>query len=307
MQENQFNEPSAPDSVTWPPAHWVPPMMVLLLTVFTVVAGILLGGLATLALAWITGYDLNVVMASIAEDNTLIFRNLLRASNLISHLFSFVGSSLAVAWWVFRKDWPRHLGFSSPVSWRSLGLSAVFMLLALPWVQITYWLNRQWPLPSWMSDMESRTGTIIQALLVMDSPLELIFSLIVIALIPALGEELLFRGIIQQQFSRWLNKPSAAIWLTACLFSLIHFQFAGFLPRMLLGAGLGYLFVWTRSLWAPIVGHFAINGVQVLALYLIGFDLEKADEQVNLMQLFLPGVLVLPLLWALSRIIRRPV
>lgn len=306
MQDNQATESPEVTPQVWPPEHWVPPMMVLLLTVFTVVTGILLGGLATMAMAWLSGYDLNTVMVQIAENNTPAYRNLLRASNLISHLFAFVGASLAVAWWVFRKAWLRHLGLSSLPGWRTMAMATAFMLLALPWVQITYWLNRQLPLPAWMSDMESRTGTIIQSLLVMDSPMEFFFSLLVIAIIPALGEELLFRGIIQQQISRYLNKPVAAIWLTALLFSLIHFQFAGFFPRLLLGAGLGYLFLWTRSLWAPIAGHFAINGIQILAQYLIGFDMEQADEQVNLAQLFIPGILVLPLLWALSRILRRP-
>jgi len=81
--------------------------------------------------------------------------------------------------------------------------------------------------------------------------LEVVINLLVIAILPALGEELVFRGVIQQKIAEQIS-VHGAIWLTAILFSTIHLQFQGFLPRMLLGAVLGYLFFWSKNLWIPI-------------------------------------------------------
>lgn len=300
LQDQPTPEPS------WPPPHWAPPLSVLMLTLATVLMGVIIGGGLTLVMAKMTGFDLAVVMGEIADHNTPERRNLLRGANLLSHVFTFSVAPIAVAIFIFRRQWAEHLGLWPAPDWKKLAYATVFMLFTMPWVQLTYWLNKQIPLPQWMGAMEERTGGLIQSLLVMDSPGELIFTLVVIALAPALGEELLFRGTVQQQLSRWWGKPVWAVWITAVLFSLIHFQFAGFLPRMLLGAGLGYLFLWTRSLWAPIAGHFAINAVQVLAMYFVNIDLESAEEKINFYTLVLPCLLVLPVLYLLVKLIRRP-
>ena len=298
------DEPSPPPA--WPPPHWAPPLTVLMLTLATVLMCVIIGGGITMLMAKMSGLDLAVVMEEVKFQNTAERRNLLRGANLISHLFAFTVASIAAAIFVFRSQWAERLGLSFSPGWKKLVYATVFMLFTMPLVQLTYWLNKQLALPNWMGAMEERTGGLIQALLVMDSPAELIFTLVVIALAPAIGEELLFRGIVQQQVSRWWGRPVLAIWITAILFSLIHFQFAGFLPRMLLGAGLGYLFLWTRSLWAPIAGHFAINAAQVLAVYFFKVDVESAESKLNFTTLVLPSLLVLPLLYGLIKLIRQP-
>jgi membrane protease YdiL (CAAX protease family) len=76
----------------------------------------------------------------------------------------------------------------------------------------------------------------------------------------ALGEEIFFRGVLQSLFERYLGNSHAAIWIAAAIFSFIHFQFYGFFPRLLLGAFFGYLYVWFRTIWVPIVAHFFNNG-----------------------------------------------
>jgi len=100
-----------------------------------------------------------------------------------------------------------------------------------------------------------------------DYSYELLLNLVVIALLPALGEELIFRGIIQQKLAASWQQPQLAIWATAIIFSSIHLQFQGFFPRVLLGAALGYLFMWTRNLWIPIFAHFVFNASQILVQY----------------------------------------
>ena len=92
----------------------------------------------------------------------------------------------------------------------------------------------------------------------------LLINIGLLALLPALSEELSFRGTLQQI----LGNKAAAIWVTAFIFSAIHMQFYGFVPRMLMGAMFGYVFVWTGSLWVPILMHFTNNGLAVLTYYL---------------------------------------
>ena len=96
----------------------------------------------------------------------------------------------------------------------------------------------------------------------------LLFNLLVIALIPAVGEELTFRGVLQQSLTRGLKNPHVAIFLSAAIFSFIHFQFLGFLPRMFLGILLGYMFYVSGSLWTSILMHFVNNGAAVVLYYL---------------------------------------
>jgi hypothetical protein len=113
----------------------------------------------------------------------------------------------------------------------------------------------------------------------------LLLNLLVIALIPAIGEEMTFRGVLQQGLARKMN-PHIAIVISAAIFSFIHFQFFGFLPRMFLGLLLGYMFYITGSLWTSILMHFVNNATAVVVYYLnnkgtISVDAEHFGEAPN--------------------------
>ena len=95
----------------------------------------------------------------------------------------------------------------------------------------------------------------------------LLVNLIVMAIIPAIGEELLFRGIIQKLFIEWTKNIHWGIIIAAFIFSSLHFQFYGFIPRMIMGIFLGYLLVWYKSIWLPIIVHFINNSFAVLVYY----------------------------------------
>jgi membrane protease YdiL (CAAX protease family) len=94
-----------------------------------------------------------------------------------------------------------------------------------------------------------------------------------IAFLPAIGEELLFRGVILRIFTNWTKNHHWGVWISAILFSALHMQFYGFIPRMLLGVLFGYLLVWSGSMWLPIIAHFINNGVAVVVMFLIDKDL----------------------------------
>ncbi len=133
----------------------------------------------------------------------------------------------------------------------------------------------------WMHNQEIQLSKLTKQLLVMNSVLALVVNLLMIAIIPAIGEELFFRGCLQRIFKRWIGNYHAAIWVTAIIFSAIHIQFYGFLPRMLLGALFGYLLVWSKSLWLPMLAHFLNNATAVITAYVYqkkGISLDKLDQ-----------------------------
>ncbi len=111
----------------------------------------------------------------------------------------------------------------------------------------------------------------------------LMVGLIVIAVLPAVGEELVFRGIVQRRCYTLVSNPHVAIWLSAFIFSAIHLQFFGFFPRLLLGALFGYIYYWSGNLWYAIFAHFVNNGFTLVMLYLyqqgsVDMDIESTES-----------------------------
>jgi len=108
----------------------------------------------------------------------------------------------------------------------------------------------------------------------------LILNLIIVAGFAAVSEEMFFRGALQQFIQEKFPNGHVAVWITALVFSLVHFQFYGFLPRLLLGALLGYLFLYTRNLWVPILFHFMNNAFIVVLHYFWGDSkwIQQLDE-----------------------------
>lgn len=157
----------------------------------------------------------------------------------------------------------------------------------------------------WARQNEDKATGITQFLTHFDSTLQVFVAMVVIAILPAIGEELVFRGLIQKEFYRGTKNIHLSIWISAILFSAIHIQFYGFVPRMLLGALFGYLYYWSGSLWISILAHFINNGIAVLGMYLhqIGyfdFDVESA-EAAPLPLVIFSAVLTIILLYSFRR------
>ncbi|HRZ98828.1 MAG TPA: CPBP family intramembrane metalloprotease [Paludibacter sp.] len=150
----------------------------------------------------------------------------------------------------------------------------LIMILAIPAINLLSAVNQQLVLPDflhsfeeWMKSTEAETAITTQKFVQVKGIGALAFNIFLMAIIPALGEELFFRGTVQKIFTEW-KKAIPAIWITAVIFSIIHFQFYGFVPRMLLGAYFGYLLFWSGNLWLPIIAHFINNALAVLFYYL---------------------------------------
>lgn len=154
-------------------------------------------------------------------------------------------------------------------------MSITMVIAILPLIHVSALLNELLRLPgwlhgleNWMRQSETNAENLTKAFLDVKTTEGFIVNLIMIALLPAVGEELFFRGVLQKLFHRWLGNIHWAVVLTAILFSAMHFQFYGFLPRTILGIMFGYLFVATQSLWIPILVHLFNNGAAVLVAFL---------------------------------------
>lgn len=171
------------------------------------------------------------------------------------------------------------------------GLVVLLMFVFSPFFEITILLNEQMHLPDflkglehWMRAKEDETQALTGALLGRSSFVGLMTNIFMIGILAAVGEEFLFRGCLQNILIKWIGKPHMAIWITAAVFSAIHIQFYGFLPRMLIGALCGYLYLWGRSIWLPITAHFINNATAVfVAFYLTrsGKPLDSLSFELN--------------------------
>ncbi|SHN23035.1 hypothetical protein SAMN04488057_11251 [Cyclobacterium lianum] len=160
-------------------------------------------------------------------------------------------------------------------------ISLLIFIAALPFISQLIEINQQFQLPERLSDlqevlskMEERAQKVTELVVLYDYWYEIIPILFVVAVLAGIGEELLFRGVIQNEIHSILKNPHVAIWIAAVLFSFIHFQFQGFLPRLFLGGLLGYLYYWSGSLLVPIFVHFVNN---VLTFALINYS-KRQDE-----------------------------
>jgi uncharacterized protein len=151
-------------------------------------------------------------------------------------------------------------------------------------------------LEAWMKESETQMMELTKFLTDFENIQELLAGILVIGVLAGIGEEVFFRGLIQPKIRLYTGSIHWGIWLTAIIFSAIHMQFYGFLPRMFLGAIFGYLYVYSGSLVYPILAHIFNNSITVLLIYLskqgkIDFDIESTD-QVSYPLAFL-GLLVL--------------
>lgn len=121
---------------------------------------------------------------------------------------------------------------------------------------------------SWAKQEEERLAKLTAAITDFKSTGELMLGILVVALLPAIGEELVFRGMIQRELWRGTGNIHVAIWVSATIFSAIHMQFYGFIPRLFLGALFGYLYYWSDNLLLPMFSHFFNNAFAVVMVYL---------------------------------------
>jgi uncharacterized protein len=171
------------------------------------------------------------------------------------------------------------LNARKPLKLIPLALCVLIPLLIMPsnsWV--INW-NQGLRLPDFLNDMEvwlrskeESKKELTRTLTTINSLSDFMLTFLVVGIVGAIGEELFFRGLIQNKLASIIRNSHLAIWLTAILFSAIHFQFFGFFPRLILGGLLGYLYHWSKNIFYPIIAHLVNNGTTVVLIYLYSLE-----------------------------------
>lgn len=190
------------------------------------------------------------------------------------HFFSYLLPSLLYWFYMEKKDL-QDFNFRSKPAASTWFLACILVLIFIPLNSLFIDWNSKMTFPDswlwlekWMREKEDQNAMLTQFMTNYKQAGQLLIALIVVVLLPAVGEEVLFRGIIQRKLAQHWANVHIAIWVSAAVFSAIHFQFFGFLPRMILGALFGYLYYWSGRLSVAILAHFINNGFVLVMMFL---------------------------------------
>ena len=199
----------------------------------------------------------------------------------VSVLLMFLIPTVAFAFICYRNGWA-YLGFKEKLKPQYLLIVILLIFCSLPLVSLLEQLNRWIPLSQSQrlkfDNMEIKYNAQVMAMAQVKTWGQYISALLIIAILPAVSEELIFRGALQNMLSRWTKSPWLAIFVTSVLFSAIHMSWYGFLPRFALGMVLGSIFYYTGNIWLNILLHFCNNALVVTMMFITS----KRGEAVNM-------------------------
>ena len=234
----------------------------------------------------IIGANLNILTkpAELLTKNDIVF---IRYALVIQDIsFLFVPAIIIMS--MINQPGTRLNDFKAP-EFKEIILVIILTLCLLPITSFTGQVNSAIHLPSWLSgverwivEKEQSADNLIETLVVSDTFWTMSMNLLLIALLPAIAEEMIFRGVIQRILTRLFKSGHISIIVTAFIFSSIHLQFLGFVPRFILGLIFGYLFLWGGTLWLPIASHFVNNAFPVILTYVQGIEKANAAPDIPL-------------------------
>ncbi len=195
----------------------------------------------------------------------------------------FLFPAYAISWLFSRPT--SFFGLNRVPSWRTAGMIILVVLISQVVVNYLAFVNNALHFPPRLEQMfrtmESQNLALTRRLLLDASFSALAVNIFIIALIPALGEELFFRGVIQRHLQEGLRNYHVAVITTAFIFAFVHFSFFTFLPRFFLGIILGYIYVWQKNIWASALAHFTNNFLGVVMYFVAvrrGMDLTQLEH-----------------------------
>lgn len=239
-------------------------------------AGFIIGSVVSLIPFW-GKMDTGSMQGASARDlmeKILVPENagLLRLVQFISTFFIFFLPAFFYAKFCHRRA-VTHLGYRRPVNIAQLATVVVIMLACLPLAGALGQLTEMMPFSdATLQKFKKAEDDYLKQIEVigrMNNFTDYLVSLFMLAILPALFEETLFRGGLQNLLSRWIKLPALAIIITSLVFSAVHFSYIGFLSRVVLGFLLGWMYHRTGNLWLSIIGHMVHNGVAITALYVM--------------------------------------
>ncbi len=226
----------------------------------------------------------SISTAEIVNPAQLAFLKLMQFANQVGML---VFPAMIFTYFTDGKGFLRAIGFKRPLNASVITLSIALVFVYLPFVISLSDFNEGMKFPeylsgleAWMKEQEATAARLTELFLNVKGIPALLINILLIAIMPALGEELVFRGVLLRLFRGWFRNAHFAVIVSAFIFSAIHLQFYGFLPRFVMGLFLGYLYVFSGNIWLPIAAHFVNNLVATIAAYLMfnGYTNTSAEE-----------------------------
>lgn len=209
--------------------------------------------------------------------------NILKYLQIINQIGLFLLPAILFSF-VMNNNFSNYLNIDKKPKIKNLILSVLIICFSLPIINFLAEINQHLSLPgifssleTWMKTSEEKANALSELFIKASSYKGLTINILIIALLPAISEEFFFRGILLRLFKEKIKNIHIAVLISAIIFSALHLQFYTFLPRVFLGMLLGYLYLWTGSLWVPIFTHFANNSIAVIANFLVDNKLTNFD------------------------------
>lgn len=242
--------------------------------------GMIIGNIVAIVPFLIKGIGLMEMPSTINNPANV---GLIRMAQIIGTFFTFLFPI-----WIFKKIVHPPKDFLHVKTRSNKEIWALVALIAFASLPVTDWfgsVNHWIPLPSrlarFFQRMEDGYNNQVVLMMRMNGITDLLVSLVIVALLPAIFEETFFRGALQNIMIQWMKKPYWAIILTSVIFSAIHFSYYGFLPRAFLGMLLGCVYYWTKDLKLNILIHFINNAISVIGFYVLSMRHELNSEKMN--------------------------
>jgi uncharacterized protein len=236
---------------------------------------------------------------------------------MLSHIGLFLVPAILIAW-LAGKHPAQYLMINTKPDLRQVFIGCCLVIASFPIIGLLLEINMHLSLPeylkpleNWIFESEESAKLVTERFLSVSTTKGLLINLFIIAVLPAFGEEFIFRGVLMKILKQWTNNAHLAVWLSAIIFSAIHIQFLGFLPRLFLGALFGYMVMYSGSLWVAIIAHFVNNAVAVIAYYfyhnkITEIQLEDINKGDSGIYLIILSILIVSILmfayWKIGRI-----
>jgi membrane protease YdiL (CAAX protease family) len=229
-------------------------------------------------------YGVSLKVLQDVMQNLVNYPGLMRELQLLQVLGMFVFPAIICAW-LFSDNYKDYLQTDVPICFPVMGLTILSVLVAVPFLNLTYQINQQMVFPEylksleeWIRNMEENANKISEKILYVRNTWDFVLNILIICVLTGIGEEFAFRGILQNIFGKIIRNHHVVIWIVAIIFSAVHFQFYGFVPRMLLGAYLGYLLYYTKNIWVPVLAHFTNNCFSVVYYFIFQDNPERIED-----------------------------
>jgi uncharacterized protein len=224
-------------------------------------------------------------------------RQLMKPILAITHITTFIVPALIYNHYILNSQNHKHILFDLTIDWKMVFIGLIFLYSCYPLGGMITHLISHLELPLVLQNMSEQNQGMIEKIIGSSNVLELIITIIVMAVIPSIGEELLFRGVIQNILSNHIN-IKLAIFITSLIFAILHLDPVGIAFKLILGCGLGIIYYFSKNILVPIIIHCLNNAFPILAYYFSSnADADKIENSNT--QIILIGLVFLPLTYFL--------